>query len=195
MIHILGNGPFARELKCYCIERFGQNVHVELVDKNSKYVPTVDPFSCYYGTYLGSGKPSIKIEMSKKLYGPLGETISFGHFSKFSSHGQGSVFAHGSVVSSHTQVGNHVLINYNATVGHDCLVEDFVSIGPTAAIGGNVRIEKGVYIGAGALIRENLTIGEGAIIGMGAVVTKDVPAGVTVCGIPAKPVTRVGGWQ
>lgn len=41
-------------------------------------------------------------------------------------------------------------------------------------------------IGAGAVILPGINIGEGALIGAGAVVTKDVPAGATVAGNPAR---------
>lgn len=43
-----------------------------------------------------------------------------------------------------------------------------------------------VWIGGGAIILPGVTIGDGAIVGAGAVVTRDVPAGVTVVGNPAK---------
>lgn len=194
MIYILGNGPFAKELQMYCVDEF--KIMPSLIGKNETYpenhslVPTK-----WHGTYLGSGKPSVKIAMLQQMVGPPASTLKLGHFSKFSTHGSGSVFAPGSVVSSKVSLGNHILINYNASVGHDCTIDDFVSIGPNAAIGGNVHLKKGAYIGAGALIRENLVIGEGATVGMGAVVTKNVPDGVTVCGVPAKPVTIIGGWR
>lgn len=42
------------------------------------------------------------------------------------------------------------------------------------------------YIGAGAIILPGVTVGERAIVGAGAVVTRDVPAGATVCGSPAR---------
>lgn len=41
-------------------------------------------------------------------------------------------------------------------------------------------------IGAGAIILPGLTLGEGCMIGAGAVVTKDVPAGETWVGNPAR---------
>ena len=50
-----------------------------------------------------------------------------------------------------------------------------------------VRIGSDVWIGGGAIILPGITIGDGAIIGAGSVVTRDVGAGVTVTGNPARP--------
>lgn len=51
-----------------------------------------------------------------------------------------------------------------------------------------VTIGHDVWIGGGATILAGVTIGEGAIVGAGAVVTKDVAAGMTVVGKPARVV-------
>jgi maltose O-acetyltransferase len=53
-----------------------------------------------------------------------------------------------------------------------------------------VRIGSNVWIGAGMIILPGVTVSDDAIIGAGAVVTRDVPAGVTVVGKPAKPRSR-----
>lgn len=49
-----------------------------------------------------------------------------------------------------------------------------------------VRIGDGVFIGAGAVILPGVTIGPRAVIGAGAVVLRDVEAGSTIGGVPAK---------
>ena len=51
------------------------------------------------------------------------------------------------------------------------------------------RVGAGASIGGGAVILPGVTIGERAMIGAGAVVTKDVPAGETWVGNPARRVT------
>ena len=49
-----------------------------------------------------------------------------------------------------------------------------------------VTIGADVWIGGRAIIMPGVTIGDGAIVGAGSVVTRDVPAGVTVVGNPAR---------
>ena len=43
-------------------------------------------------------------------------------------------------------------------------------------------------LGVGAMTVEHREIGEGAVVGAGGVVVKDIPAGATAIGVPAKPV-------
>jgi acetyltransferase-like isoleucine patch superfamily enzyme len=50
-----------------------------------------------------------------------------------------------------------------------------------------------VHVGVGAVVRDRLRIGDRAVIGMGAVAVKDVPADVTVVGVPAAPLQRPSG--
>ncbi len=50
-----------------------------------------------------------------------------------------------------------------------------------------VTIGPNVWVGGGAILMPGITIGDGATIGAGSVVTKDVAAGETVVGNPARP--------
>lgn len=56
-----------------------------------------------------------------------------------------------------------------------------------------VTLGENVWIGGGAIILPGLTIGNEAIIGAGSVVTRDVAAGMTVVGNPARLVTQSNG--
>jgi len=85
------------------------------------------------------------------------------------------------VVGETAEIGNDVTIYQNVTLG---------GTNPSTGIGGkrHPTLGDGVVIGSGAQILGPVTIGDGAKVGANSVVTKDVAAGATVVGIPAKPV-------
>jgi len=53
-----------------------------------------------------------------------------------------------------------------------------------------VHIGSDVWIGGGAILLPGITVGDGAVIGAGSVVTRNVAAGETVTGNPARPPSR-----
>lgn len=108
------------------------------------------------------------------------------------SVGEGAVLCPFVTLTSNIRIGRHFHANLYSYVEHDCVVGDFVTFAPGVHCNGNVVVEDHAYVGAGAILRQGrpgspLVIGRGAVVGMGAVVTKDVAAGETVVGNPARP--------
>jgi len=100
-------------------------------------------------------------------------------------------------------IGDRCKIEAFAFIPSGVTIEDEVFIGPRATFTNDLHphavgdwcitptaVKKGASIGAGAIIVCGVTIGENATVGAGAVVTKDVPAGATVVGNPARPVKK-----
>jgi len=101
--------------------------------------------------------------------------------------GTGSIICAGVRMATNIRIGAHCHVNLNSTIGHDSVLEDFVSINPLVAISGNVRVCEDTMLGTGSAVLQGLIVGPGVAVGGGAVVVKDVEPGQTVVGIPAKP--------
>jgi serine O-acetyltransferase len=86
--------------------------------------------------------------------------------------------------------GSGAVIGETAEIGDDVTLYHGVTLGGTSLEPGkrHPTIGDNVVIGSGAQVLGPITVHEGARIGANAVVLKDVPAGVTMVGIPAKPV-------
>lgn len=115
-------------------------------------------------------------------------THSSALIAKTAEIGLGTFCAAFSIVAPDATVGNHCIINHAAVVDHDCIIGDFTHIAPQSSLGGGVKVGKGVLIGAGAVVLPGVNVADYAVVGAGAIVTKDVVAGLTVVGNPAKPV-------
>jgi len=104
---------------------------------------------------------------------------------------RGVVIQAGVRLTSDVAVGDFCNLNLNATVSHDCRLEDFVTVSPGASVAGHVHVGRKVWIGIGACISNGsterpLAIGERAVIGAGAVVIRDCEEGGVYAGVPAR---------
>jgi len=84
--------------------------------------------------------------------------------------------------------GMGVVIGETAEIADDCTLYHGVTLGGTSWNKGkrHPTLGKGVVVGAGAKILGPILVGDGARVGSNAVVVKEVPAGATAIGIPAR---------
>ncbi len=88
--------------------------------------------------------------------------------------------------------GMGVVIGETAEVGDDCTIYQGVTLGGTSLARGkrHPTLGRAVIVGAGAKVLGPFTVGDGARIGSNSVVIKEVPAGATALGIPARMIVE-----
>ena len=98
--------------------------------------------------------------------------------------GPGALLLANAYISTSVTIGRHCQVQYNATVGHDSILEDFVTVYPGANVSGSVHLGERSTVGSNAVVLQGRSVGRGAFVGAGAVVTRDVSPGVVVVGSP-----------
>ena len=129
----------------------------------------------------------------------------FCHISELALIGCNCVLGQNVYVGPGVKIGDRVRIQNNVSVYEGVTLGDDVFIGPSVVFTnvhqpdphGSVHghydrtiVRAGAMIGANATIIAPCVIGEGAVVGAGSVVTKDVTAGTTVVGNPARAIKR-----
>ena len=132
------------------------------------------------------------------LYGcRIGDGTRIGTFVEIQ---RGAVIGARCKIQSHSFVCDGVTIGDEVFVGHGVMFVNDKRPAATAA-GGALQteadwtllrsvVEDGASLGSGAVVLGGVRIGAGALVGAGAVVTRDVPAGTTVVGVPARATRR-----
>ena len=155
------------------------------------------PYRLINGVEFGDG---VMVQAFTNLYGcAIGDGTRVGTFVEIQ---RGATIGARCKIQSHTFICTGVEIGDEVFVGHGVVFVNDKRPRATNAGGGlqdeydwellPTVVERRVSIGSGAVVLGGLRIGEGAIVGAGAVVTRDVPAGVTVAGSPARELAGTG---
>jgi sugar O-acyltransferase (sialic acid O-acetyltransferase NeuD family) len=201
---IVGAGGFGRELyvwasqhpdcgRAWELEGFlDDNAHaLQSFGSFAQVMPltghVVDPAKLYL---CGLGLPPMKEKLLQPLLAAganfpvfihpravVGDRVKFG---------RGVVLCPGAIASADIALGDFVMLNLHTTVGHDASVGAWSTLSSHCDVTGRVQVADRVFMGSRVSIIPGQTVGSGATLGAGAVVIRDVPAGVTVVGNPAR---------
>ena len=136
----------------------------------------------------------VKIFAFTNLYGcEIGDDVKIGTFVEIQ---KGARVGNRCKISSHSFLCEGVTVEDEVFIGHGVTVINDRFPRATNADGSSqteadwecvsTTVKRGASIGSGATILCGVVIGERATIGAGSVVTKNVPAGATVAGNPAR---------
>lgn len=206
-LYIIGSGGFGREV-AWLVNRINDqtpswNLLGFLDDDKSKAGTVVDDYTVIGGTdVLKESDREVYVVCaigSARVRKALIERLS--HFSNVRyatlidpgailsdrvTIGEGTIICAGSILTVDITIGKHVIINLDCTVGHDTVIENFVTMYPSVNLSGMVQVGESTEMGTGAQVIQQKKIGAQSVIGAGAVVIRDIPDSCTAVGNPAK---------
>ncbi len=100
--------------------------------------------------------------------------------------GKGNIISMDCRISTNVSMGNFVFLNMGASVCHDGILSDYVTLSPDVRLAGNVSVGAGSELGIGARAVQGIRIGSETVIGAGSMAIRDIPDACTAVGVPAK---------
>lgn len=100
--------------------------------------------------------------------------------------GTGCVIQPNCVISVDCRLGDGIFLNGDVNIGHETVLEDFVTCFPRVQISGKVYVGGAACIGAMSFINERRKVGAEAVIAPGSIVFNNVRDKTHVMGNPAK---------
>lgn len=155
-----------------------------IFDRDPAARSTLEIVTCYPGVHA-----MVFHRVAHRLW-----TWHFYWLARFISHI--SRFLTGIEIHPGATIGRRFFIDHGmgVVIGETAIIEDDVTLYHGVTLGGtswnkgrrHPTLKSGVVVGAGAKVLGPITIGAGARVGSDAVVVKDVPAGATAVGNPAR---------
>lgn len=108
------------------------------------------------------------------------------NIAKSSEIGEGTIICSGALISIETKIGKFCFINFSSILGHDVILDDYVSVYAGVILAGNVKIGKRVSLGSGSVIYPGKNIESDSVIGLNTAVMKNIKEGKVALGVPAE---------
>ncbi len=199
-IYLFGGGGHAKVVMDVLRSHYGKDCIVGIFDDDLSKINT----SFYNTTILGPvesfenkisrliiaiGNNQIRKDKAVLLQNEIGSYSTGIHSTAIISNtviiGHGTVIMPGVYINADSKIGEHCILNTNATIEHDCIVEDYVHIAPGTILTGGVKIGEMSFVGANSTVLPGVTVGKNCVVAAGCVVRKPVPDNSLVYGNPS----------
>lgn len=200
---IIGAGPMGRETYQYAIESIpdvavrgfldGRRGILDGFEGYPVILSSVDDYRiCEDDVFVCAlGDPAQRRHYVEAILCQGGEFISIIHprayIGRNVSIGKGCTIAPSAVVTCEVKIGDHVIVNVQSSISHDCILADYVTLSPGCHLPGGCRLGEGVFMGAHSTLIPNVCLADGVYVAAGAVVIDSgVAPNSRLMGIPAK---------
>jgi sugar O-acyltransferase (sialic acid O-acetyltransferase NeuD family) len=204
-VFVVGAGGFGRELMLYVQDLQGRGARFEIagfLDDNPDALSGVGAAAPIVGSIdghspssterfaIGVGDPAVRRRIASTLSQRGAKYLTVVHPQAWvapdAQLGEGCVLAPFTFVGPGASLGDQVLLNCFASVGHDADVEKFSVLSPYAVINGAAKLGQQVFLGTHATVVAGKKVGAYSKVSAGSVALRDVPAGALVSGNPGK---------